>query len=118
MGSCSTATHATGALHISFTHLISVRARGSSTVAGEAAGDGSGPIDSVRCCLQRSASAGPKPETQIFPRSRSLNSGPRCRVVPLFLTKLPFAQSFGGGRGRYGHVAFAARARRLVHARG
>ena len=36
-------THATGALHFSLAHLLSVRARGSSTVAEEAAGDGCGP---------------------------------------------------------------------------
>ena len=29
-------------------------------------------------------------ETQIFPRSRSLNSSPRCRVAPFFLTNVPF----------------------------
>eukprot|EP00964_Phaeocystis_antarctica_P069267 scaffold42059_cov67-Phaeocystis_antarctica.AAC.2 len=36
-------THATGALLSSLAHLLSVRARGSSTMAGEAAGDGCGP---------------------------------------------------------------------------
>ena len=40
---CPTVTHATGALHLSLAHLLSVRARGSSTMAGEAAGDGCGP---------------------------------------------------------------------------
>ena len=36
--------------------------------------------------LAAAGSQGPKPETQIFPRSRSLSFSPRCRVVPFILT--------------------------------
>ena len=33
-------------------------------------------------CFAAAGSVGPKPETPIFPSSRSLNFSPRCRVVP------------------------------------
>ena len=59
----------------------------------EKCGDGCGPELGVRCCLQRPASEGPKPETQIFPRSRSLNSVRSLSCRPLFLSKLRFAQN-------------------------
>ena len=39
---------------------------------------------------------GPKPETLIFPRSRSLNSSPRCRVAPLILINATIRPKFGG----------------------
>eukprot|EP00964_Phaeocystis_antarctica_P029916 scaffold16866_cov64-Phaeocystis_antarctica.AAC.2 len=58
-----------------------VGARGSSTVAGEAEGDGCGP-SIAKLLLAAAGSQGPKPEIQIFPRSRSLNFSPRCHVAP------------------------------------
>ena len=52
-------------------------------MSGEAAGDKCAALTDlgVRCYLRRPASEGPKPETQIFPRSRGLNS-----VRPLSLS--------------------------------
>ncbi len=52
-------------------------------MSGEAAGDRCAALTDlgVRCYLRRPASEGPKPETQIFPRSRGLNS-----VRPLSLS--------------------------------
>ena len=44
------------------------------------------PFASVRCCFAAAGSVGPKPEAQIFPRSRSLNFSLRCRVAPFLLT--------------------------------
>ncbi len=52
-----------------------------STVFGEAAGDGCGPELGARCCLQRPASEGPKPETRYFPDPAVSIPFARYRVV-------------------------------------
>ena len=62
--------------------ILFVRARGSSTSSGEAAGDGCGPELGIRCCLQRPASEGPKPEPRSFPDPAVSIPFARCRVVP------------------------------------
>ena len=62
--------------------LVCGRAAPQSTSSGEAAGDGCGPEPGIRCCLQRPASEGPKPEPRSFPDPAVSIPFARCRVVP------------------------------------